>query len=144
MEKLKNNIKIFALLILFLQACETDILDTTAPDRYSDAAVWSDVNLANTYLLKAYDDLSMGYGPVMIESVSDNVRHEFTWGSQNYVQGNITADNFQPWFREWDSPEMITWKENFQTIQTINVFLANIDGVPEAYGGVRERLSNNR
>ncbi len=135
MKKFKNNIKIFALLMLFLQACETDVLDATAPDRYSNAAVWSDVILANTYLLKAYDDLGMGYAPVMIESVSDNVRHEFTWGSQNYVQGNITADNFQPWVREWDSQEIIAWRENFQTIQTINVFLANIDGVPEAYEG---------
>lgn len=135
MKKFKNNIKFFALLMLFLQACETDVLDATAPDRYSDAAVWSDVNLANTYLLKTYDDLSMGYGAVMIESVSDNVRHEFTWGPQNYVQGNITPDNFEPWVRAWNKPEMITWIENFQAIQTINVFLANIDKVPEAYEG---------
>lgn len=141
----KINIKILAIFVFVLLSCETDVLDATAPDRYTDASIWSDVNLADTYLLSAYDGLAMGYGPVMIESVSDNIRHEFTWGSQNYVQGNISPDNIQPWVQEWAHPEIVTWTDNFRNIQTINVFLANIDKVPEAYnpserGAIEERV----
>ena len=145
MIKYKFNIRILAVLMLLLQACETDVLDKTAPDRYTDASLWSDVNLADAYLLSAYDGLAMGYGPVMIPSITDDVRHEFTWGPENYVQGRITPDNTQPFATEWDSPEMPNWSTNFQTIQVINVFLQNIDRVPEAYAesereAVQERV----
>jgi len=144
MKKYNFNIGILVALMLLLQACETDILDATAPDRYTDASLWTDINLADAYLLRAYDGLAMGFGPVMIPSLTDDVRHEFTWGPENYVQGNITPDNTQPFATEWDSPEMPNWSANFQNIQTINVFLKNIDKVPEAYAGSEKEAIQER
>ena len=119
--------------ILLLQSCSSEVLDTAPPDRYTEGDIWSDINLADAYLLNSYDGLATGYSPSMMTAVTDEARFEFTWGPENYVQGNITADNTQPWVNEWDTREMPTWPTNFENIQNINLFLANIDRVPEAY-----------
>lgn len=140
------NIKILFLVctIFLLQACSSEVLDTAPPDRYTEADIWSDINLADAYLLNSYDGLATGYSPSMMTALTDEARFEFTWGAENYVQGNITADNVQPWVNEWDTREMPTWSTNYENIQNINIFLANIDRVPEAYDqtekdGIRQK-----
>jgi hypothetical protein len=144
MKKYKLIIRIFPFLMLLLLACEQEILNKTPQDRYFDAALWSDVNLADAYLLGSYDDLAMGFSPAMIMSVTDEVRFEFTWGPQNYVQGNINADNTQPWVSGWATGEFLNWSKNFNNIQKLNIFLANIDRVPDAYEGSERESMQQR
>lgn len=127
-----TKVLFLACTILLLQSCSSDVLDTAPPDKYTAANIWSDINLADAYLLNSYDGLATGFSPIMMASVSDESRFEFSWGPENYVQGNITADNTRPWVTAWNTEEMHTWSGNFGNIQNLNIFLSNIDKVPES------------
>ncbi len=140
------NIKVLflACTILLLQSCSSDVLDTAPPDKYTAADIWSDINLADAYLLNSYDGLATGFSPIMMASVTDESRFEFSWGPENYVQGNITADNTRPWVTAWNTEEMHTWSGNFENIQNLNIFLSNIDKVPESYDATEKDAIRQR
>jgi hypothetical protein len=126
--------KIFALSMLLLLACQNDILDKTPLDKYSDALLWSDINLADKYLLDTYNTTLTGETLntyVSLAAVTDESQDTHGFGTTNYLQGNLTADNAAPFTGFPISA--ITWDALFKNIQKLNVFLANIDVVPDAY-----------
>ncbi|MEX0778747.1 MAG: RagB/SusD family nutrient uptake outer membrane protein [Balneolales bacterium] len=116
------NIQIFAMLLLFT-ACDS-VLDSTPQDKYAADIVWQDMNLIESYLLDSYDRLGIGFEDVMLHSVTDEIRFEFSWGPETYVTGEINADNVQPW-----GDRITNWPEHFNNIQRLNVFIANVDKV---------------
>jgi len=133
MKRYNIDFKIILVLLFLLPGCNEDILDKTPLDKYSDAKLWTDINLADAYLVRSYDILASGYSPAILMSVTDEIRFEFTWGPQNYVQGTITPDNPQPWVSGWATEKFPNWTKNFQNIQILNIFLKNIDQLPDAY-----------
>lgn len=124
------SIQLVAILLLFT-ACDS-VLDNSPQDKYSENVIWKDFNLAERTLLDAYNGLGAGYRHVMIHSVTDEIRYEFTWGPQVYVTGNISADNVQPFGMTW--AELINWPKHYENIQKLNIFLANVDQVLEEDG----------
>lgn len=133
MKRYNIDFKIILVLLFLLPGCNEDILDKTPLDKYSDAKLWTDINLADAYLVRSYDILASGYSPAILMSVTDEIRFEFTWGPQNYVKGTITPDNPQPWVSGWATEKFPNWTKNFQNIQILNIFLKNIDQLPDAY-----------
>ncbi len=126
-----TGITILAMLVLVLPSCnDDDILDQTPLDRYSDAVVWSDINLANAYLLKLYANLdygwrNRGHGYETSIYAGDMVK---TKGMQTilYNTGAQTPDQLG------SDRGQLNW-EHYADIHRLNVFLANIDDLPEAY-----------
>src|SRR5690606_9263780 len=115
---------------LLFSACE-DILDQDPVDRYSDPVVWSDIELAKSYLNAVYDRIPNGFefrGHAYATGVfsSETVQ---TKGQQltPYDRGDLSPDNLG------DDRGQLTW-DNFREIQKLNVFLSNIDALPDAYG----------
>ena len=122
---------LFAVLGISLSSCE-DILDQAPLDRYSDATVWTDVNLADAYLKNAYRRIYHGFNAnVTVNSISDELFFIHIYGTDVYVQGNITADN-QGTFGHSTRFRTVNWSL-FNNVQVINVFLANIDNVVNEY-----------
>lgn len=144
MKRHKIDSKILLVLLFLLPGCFEDILDKTPLDKYSDADLWTDINLADAYLVRSYDLLASGYSPAILMSVTDEIRFEFTWGPQNYVQGAITPDNTLPWQSGWATGEFPNWSKNFENIQVLNIFLKNIDQLPEAYPEVERESIRQR
>jgi len=126
-----TGITILAILLLLLPGCsDEDILDQTPLDRYSDAVVWSDINLADAYLLKLYANVdygwrNRGHGYETSIYAGDMVK---TKGMQTipYNTGSQTPDQVG------SDRGQLNW-EHYSDIHRLNVFLANIDNVPEAY-----------
>jgi hypothetical protein len=144
MIKYKISISILTALILFSGCKKTSILDQAPQDQYSDAVLWSDIGLADAYLLDAYHGTDMGYTQTMLSSVTDEAHSTFDHGAEVYVEGNISPDNTAP----WDGPvtNFPFWDNYFTNIQKINVFLEKIDGIADAYPesekpAIRERSS---
>ena len=135
MNKYKINIRIFAILVFLLTACSEKIFDKSPLDKYPDALVWSDVNLASSYLNDAYNQAQIGqFRGVMIGAVSDELATEWGASAHPYNYGNMTADNVTPQATNLGS----NWYPNsswgqFTSIQKINFFLDKIDKVPDAY-----------
>src|SRR5690606_3970102 len=123
------NIKIFSFLMVLLVSCEQEILDKTPLDRYAEDLVWSDINLADTYLNTAYRNMSSGFNTNLnLAGVSDHTFFIHIYGSDVYVQGNITPSNMGPF--DHTRFRFLNW-QLFDNIQIINTFLANIDEVVE-------------
>ncbi|AEL25642.1 RagB/SusD family nutrient uptake outer membrane protein [Cyclobacterium marinum] len=123
------NIKILSVFLLLMSSCVEEILDKAPLDRYAEELVWSDINLANSYLNTAYRNISSGFNSNLnLAGVSDHTFFIHIYGTDVYVQGNITPSNMGPFnhtrFR------FLNW-QLFDNIQIINTFLENIDTVVE-------------
>lgn len=113
-------------LVFSLQSCK-NILDRNPADQYSDATVWSNANVAEAYLLNNYQNLKFGFTQVMVTAISDETR--FTHGGpESYNRGQLSSASLLP----FNGTYVNGWKQHFDNIQRVNVFLNNIDRVPEA------------
>ncbi|MEJ7589521.1 MAG: RagB/SusD family nutrient uptake outer membrane protein [Ferruginibacter sp.] len=131
MKKLKL-IFIFFALILFVSSCKkTSILDQSPQDQYSDPVLWSDIALADAYLLDTYHGANTGFTQTMLSSVTDEAHSTFDHGAEVYVQGNITPDNPAPW--DGSEYSLPMWDTYFAAIQKLNVLIVKIDGVADVY-----------
>lgn len=131
MIKYKIVISFLIILIIFSACKKTSILDQAPQNQYSDAVLWSDIGLADAYLLDAYQGTRMNYTQTMLSSVTDETHSTFDHGAEVYVEGNISPDNSAPW--DGGETNLPYWDNYFSTIQKINIFLAKIDGVANGY-----------
>lgn len=131
METKKSYISILAFSFLLLSGCNK-ILDKTPVDKFSDAVLWTDVNLADKNLMSLYTNaLYGGFGYMPIASLTDESHDTHEFGSQNYLLGNINPSNTSP-LGDWGF-QYLRWDVLYSNIQSVNIFLANIDKVPSAY-----------
>lgn len=131
MKRKNSYIAIIAGLLLALTACNK-ILDKTPQNAYPEALLWTDVNLANGYLLDVYTNtLNGGFGYLSYASITDESHDTHNFGTDNYLQGNISSSNTTP-FGIW-AFNYTTWDVMYKNIQKVNVFLANIDNVAGNY-----------
>lgn len=127
----RSYIRILSLVIVLFSSC-SKILDKTPQDKYSDALLWSDVNLADRYLLDTYNNaLNGGFGYLSFASITDESHDTHGFGTENYLQGNITSSNTTP-FGIW-AFGYTTWSTMYTNIQKLNIFLENIDKIATAY-----------
>lgn len=133
MNQNKLNIKIVAILMLLFSACNENILDKVPLDRYSDGTVWADVALADNYLKSCYINANIGFKNMQLTGVTDECFFIHIKGSDNYLLGDINADNGSPWSSSGGySYENYSWSR-FSVVQSINIFIANIDKVSDSY-----------
>ena len=131
METKKSYISILAFSFMFLSGC-TKILDKTPVDKFSETVLWTDVNLADKNLMNLYaNSLYGGFGYMSISSLTDESHDTHEFGSQNYLLGSINPSNTSP-LGDW-SFYYLKWDLLYSNIQNVNIFLANIDKVPDAY-----------
>jgi starch-binding outer membrane protein, SusD/RagB family len=131
---MKTNIlylSILALGMTLLSGC-SKILDKAPVDKFSDAVLWTDVNLADKNLMSLYTNtLYGGFGYMPIASLTDESHDTHEFGSQNYLLGNMNPSNTSP-LGDWGF-QYLRWDVLYSNIQNVNIFLANIDKVPSAY-----------
>lgn len=116
------------ILAILLPACESDLLDKTPLDSYSDVTLWSDANLASAYLNYCYYALNQPFQGVMLGSACDEMPVGRGSSSQSYNLGTQTPDvgtNLFSWLC-WNTT-------NWGNIQRINLFLDNVDQIKDHY-----------
>ncbi len=124
-------INFLAFVFFMLSAC-SKILDKLPQDKFSDALVFSDINLADRYLLDTYNQsLIGGVGYLSFASLTDESHDTHSFETANYLQGNVSSSATGP-FGNW-AFNYTAWGPMYKNIQRLNVFLANIEQVPNAY-----------
>lgn len=127
-----NRILIYIVVFSFLLGSCNKILDKQPQDKYSEDLTFSDINVADRYLLDTYNQsLIGGVGYLSYASVSDESHDTHAFETANYLQGTITSSYSAP-FGNW-AFNYTYWGNMYKNIQRLNVFLANIDKVPDAY-----------
>ena len=126
---MKNNIFgiVTILCIGFLSSCTKGLLDKEPLDKYSDATVWNDPNLAEAFINDQYKVLPnlQWYDKVRgitLSSISDETIHEYGYdGINDFNKGSL-------------SPSIMTgfdtWQFDYGFIGNLNFALEKIDEVP--------------
>jgi starch-binding outer membrane protein, SusD/RagB family len=122
MKAKKINITCIVVSLIIVTAC-SDILDKNPVDRYSDAVVWGDIGLVETYLNRIYNqvDFQLGKGE-MSGAMTDELIMARGGSNDVWNQGQITAD------RLGSDRGHLRWNQRYQQIQRINLALSNLEG----------------
>lgn len=115
--------------IMLTASCSTDFLEVEPSDRYSDATVWADKELVNTFVNNIYLGQYYGYHTVMLSSLCDEAMEVWSWESSP-----ITMSEISPSYVGILAPDFwvicfsqISWNALYKQIRACNVFFENIE-----------------
>ncbi len=131
---MKQILKIFIILLIagMTSSCEKDFLKLDPLSDYSDAAVWNDPALIETFVNNIYRN-ALGW-PYAIERLSDYVdESHFTpdWDVTNFNKSLITSDGLMGWEVSWATPHTLhfRWAPLYSNIRACNIFFEKTEGV---------------
>ncbi|MFP4366048.1 MAG: RagB/SusD family nutrient uptake outer membrane protein [Bacteroidales bacterium] len=137
MKKYIININLFAIMMVLI-SCNEDILDKTPMDSYSDPVVWSDIDLASTFLTRAYNSVEHGIDKgEMLGAMTDELIMARGGSNKPWNTGEITAD------RLGSNRGHLNWG-HYSNIQRINLFIDNITGIEAHYDDTDKADIENR
>lgn len=112
---------------LMMASC-SDFLDVDPRNKISDAAVWSNVDLANAALNDCYTYVEgENENGVPFASYTDDVYHRTGYATEVYTMGNVSCDNYNVGYSEARGN---TWNFYYKAIKQVNELLENIGNVP--------------
>ena len=114
----------------------SDILDQEPMNSFTDAAVWGDMNLAESFLNECYwyREAENEQG-VLFSNYTDESYHMHDYGTSNYTQGLCTPDNYNT---GWTEGKGNTWDHYYSGIKMCNQLLERINEVPLKSAGDEE------
>src|SRR5437660_1203508 len=118
------HLTIAALLGLGLTGCN-NILDLTPKDQLSDAAVFTDPNLAQACVNDMYRGMGHGLYEIMLASVSDETHFIHNYATEPIVKSIITSSDRGA--LEDGRFGHFNWANNYSRIRQANIFLSKID-----------------
>ncbi len=131
---MKQILKIFILILIvgLTNSCQKDYLQLDPLSDYSDAAVWNDPALIETFVNNIYRN-ALGF-PFSIERLSDYVdESHFTpdWDVTNFNKSLITSDGLMGWEVDWATPHTLhyRWAPLYSNVRACNIFFQKTAGV---------------
>jgi len=118
------HLTIAALLVLGLSGCN-DVLDVTPKDQLSDAAVFTDPNLAQAFVNDMYRGMGHGLYEIMLASISDETHFIHNYATEPIVKSNITSSDRGA--LEDGRYGHFNWANNYSRMRQTNIFLSKID-----------------
>src|SRR5881275_2369365 len=120
-----SHLAIAALLGLGLTGCN-NVLDLTPKDQLSDAAVFTDPNLAQAFVNDMYRGLGHGLYEIMLASMTDESHFIHNYNTESVVKSIITSSDRGA----IDDGRFahFNWGPTYSRIRQTNIFLSKIDG----------------
>lgn len=134
MKKLLYNSCLISLLLFLTVSCK-DVLDQESVNSFDQTDIFSSVNTAKSFLGNCYDRMGgnssqvLGGREDLLGANTDQLLCIHRPGDQNFVKGNLRADNMGHFGSE-SRFGFLHWGGLYKNIQNLNTFLANIDNVP--------------
>ena len=118
-------------LLLQLSSCKKE-LDILPVDQFSDASVWNDVALIQTFVNNIYSGVPHGFGCIMMASMADESMYNADFGSSNVTKSLINPSDFAIFDANfWASNlKQLNWTTAYKYVRATNVFFDKIDGSP--------------
>jgi starch-binding outer membrane protein, SusD/RagB family len=131
-----------AIIAVFFPACNDDFLDVKPLDKYSDAAVWEDPVLVQSYVNNIYMGIPFPFTTLMLSSCVDESMAVWDWESSMVTQSAVSPSYlaiFDPDF--WTgSQRYMTWNRMYRNIRACNLFFEKIDAVKFDDAAAKESL----
>ena len=112
---------------IVLGSCDSDFLEITPSDRFTEDAVWTDQALIEAFIANTYRTVPSGlryslYGLSVVTDENNARSNSWAW---SVWAGNLTADDLREvdYWTGADSRNMNYW----QPISRVNLFFENID-----------------
>lgn len=104
-------------------------LDVIPVDQFSDASVWNDASLIQTYINNIYSGVPHGFGCIMLASMADESMYNADFGSSNVTKSLINPNDFGIFDANfWASNlKQLNWTTQYKFIRATNVFFSKID-----------------
>jgi len=136
---------IFSLAVITVvqfSSCKKD-LNLTPVDKFSDASVWSDPALAQTFVNNIYGGIPHGFSNVMMSAICDEAVYNADAETWNVNKSLITPSDLKVFdMNFWTSPstKLRGWGSSYKYIRACNLFFEKIDGVPFTDSAAKYRL----
>jgi hypothetical protein len=124
---MKQILKIFIIFLIvgLTNSCQKDFVVLEPLSDYSDAAVWNDVALIETFVNNIYRGALNK--PFSIERLSDYVdESHFTpdWDVTNFNKSLMTSDGLMGWSVSWATPYTMhfRWESLYSYVRACNIF----------------------
>jgi starch-binding outer membrane protein, SusD/RagB family len=131
---MKTKIQYICVLVatmVFFPSCNDDFLNVKPLDKYSDAAVWEDPVLVQSFVNNIYMGIPFPFTTLMLSSTVDESMAVWDWETSLVTQSAmdpsylaIFDNNF------WTGhTRYMTWNNMFRNIRACNLFFEKIDAV---------------
>lgn len=118
-------LKICLFLLAVITSCNEDILELQPLDEYSDAAVWSDLSLAEAVLNGCYKYRDDPFNKFSIGNLVDELHRRDGTAQVRFNNCQLTPDVIPGW------SYLPTWDNEYGAIRAINNFLEKAEGLPD-------------
>src|SRR5690606_19199987 len=128
MKKIKYFLLISLVGLLSVTSCNEEFLETQPLDEFADAAVWSDQNLAETFINNIYQRLDQTFTQGRLKAmIVDEAHYRGNTASLQFNQSQLTADGIPSW---GNNQSFSSWNDLYKSIRYANMFLENADRIP--------------
>jgi len=114
-------------------SCSKNSLNVSPTDQFSDASVWKDASLIQTFVNNIYDGIPMGFSNIMMASYSDESMYNADFGTSNVTKSLITPSDLSLFdSKYWTSnrTRQMNWEWGYKFIRAANVFFSKIESAP--------------
>jgi len=125
----------FLAVVIVIQtiSCSKKSLNLSPVDQYSDAAVWNDASLIQTYVNNLYTGVPDGLSHVFLASIDDESMINITYETSNTTNSEISPSDLGV-FGAGNSTalrtSMMNWVWQYKFIRDANVFFSKIEDAP--------------
>ncbi|WP_372932788.1 RagB/SusD family nutrient uptake outer membrane protein [Mariniphaga sediminis] len=116
---------IWLIVSVVMVGCNHDILELKPLDEYSDAAVWSDLHLAEAVLNGCYKYRDDPFNKFSIGNLVDELERRDGVAQTRFNNCQITPDVIPGW--SW----LPTWDNEYKAIRAVNIFLEKATSLPD-------------
>ncbi|MEP7107094.1 MAG: RagB/SusD family nutrient uptake outer membrane protein [Ferruginibacter sp.] len=118
-------------ILLQMSSCKKE-LDISPVDQFSDASVWKDAALIQTFVNNIYSGVPHGFGCIMMASMADESMYNADFGSSNVTKSLINPSDYAIFDANfWASNlKQLHWTTEYKYVRATNVFFEKIEDAP--------------
>lgn len=120
-----------ALMLLQITSCKKD-LDISPVDQFSDASVWKDPSLIQTFVNNIYGGIPHGFSNIMMSALDDEAMYNADFGTSNVTKSLITPSDLSIFDQNyWTGlrQRLMNWALIYKYVRPCNIFFSKIDAV---------------
>lgn len=116
-----------------MSSCKKDFLNVNPVDQFSDAAVWNDASLIQTFINNIYSGIPHGFSNIMLASAVDESMYNADFGMSNITKSLITPTDFSIFDANYwcgNRLRLMNWSNVYKFVRATNIFFSKIDASP--------------
>ncbi len=122
-----------AALLSGVSSCNKDQLNVKPVDQFSDASVWEDPALIQTFINNIYTGVPHGFSNIILGAVVDEGMYNADFGTSNITKSLMTPSDLSVFDANYwcgNRLRFMNWTNIYKFVRACNVFFDRIDKSP--------------